>query len=161
MSRTTTLPAITDVEHSFDGPNGPTVTYPDGLDADEVELDNPLGWRPDWETPAVRLADGRCRAPLVLVEPQVVSVSPSDYGVAGWDVDLDVGDRPVGVTLVRRRYDWRPARWGSVDNWIDSGTVSQLWSELPAEAREAVIDAIEYAAVIAILESDVEPSEAE
>jgi len=100
MSRTTP-PTTTDVEHSFAGPNGPTVTYPDGMDADEVESNCPFGWRPDWETPAVRLGDGRWRAPLVLAEPE--DVEPSEGRVMGAMFalisELRAGGRAVSTAL--------------------------------------------------------------
>lgn len=46
-------------------PNGPVVEYPAAASAEDVEAAVGDNWRVDWETPAVKLASGRYRAPLV------------------------------------------------------------------------------------------------
>lgn len=60
---------MTTIEINQRTPNGPIVEYGDDDDAELVEAAVPEGWRVDWETPAVRLLNGRWRAPLVLSTP--------------------------------------------------------------------------------------------
>lgn len=66
------------VEVDLDTPSGPVVEYGD-QEASEVEAELPEGWRVDWETPAVRTASGRWRAPLV----RLVGRPRTSRGAAG------------------------------------------------------------------------------
>jgi hypothetical protein len=91
------------------------------------------------------------------IEALAHDVSPSEYGVAGWDVAVSVDDQVGEVTLVPDHCGV-PKAWGSRDNWVDSKLLA--WIEEQADGLQ-ILEDLESLASQAVQSSGLEPAEQE